>query len=88
MHNLIHRCIDDVAQEDPARLAVTFLDERLDYAGLVSAANRLANALIAAGTRRHDRVGIYLDKCLEVPPFVDVESDHMVACWKEPGKNA
>jgi peptide/nickel transport system ATP-binding protein len=41
-----------------------------------------------AGCRFRDRCPVAFDKCLEVPPFVEVDKDHWVACWKEPGKNA
>jgi peptide/nickel transport system ATP-binding protein len=28
------------------------------------------------------------EKCLEEPPFLEVEKGHFVACWKEFEKNA
>lgn len=41
-----------------------------------------------AGCRFRDRCSVAFDKCLEVPPFIEVARDHMVACWKEPGADA
>jgi peptide/nickel transport system ATP-binding protein len=39
------------------------------------------------GCRFRDRCPIAFAKCEEVPPFIKVEKDHFVACWKE-GSNA
>jgi peptide/nickel transport system ATP-binding protein len=41
-----------------------------------------------AGCRFRERCPIAFDKCLEGPPFIEIEKDHFVACWKEYGKNA
>lgn len=41
-----------------------------------------------AGCRFRDRCSVAFDKCLEVPPFIEVDRDHMVACWREPGGDA
>jgi peptide/nickel transport system ATP-binding protein len=41
-----------------------------------------------AGCRFRDRCPVAFDKCLEVPPFVELEKDHFVACWKELGADA
>jgi peptide/nickel transport system ATP-binding protein len=40
------------------------------------------------GCRFRERCPFAYDKCLEVPPFVEVEKDHYVACWKEAEENA
>jgi peptide/nickel transport system ATP-binding protein len=35
------------------------------------------------GCRFRDRCPVAFDKCLEAPPFIELEKDHFVACWKE-----
>lgn len=41
-----------------------------------------------AGCRFRDRCPMAFEKCLTEPPFVEVEKNHFVACWKESNKNA
>ena len=41
-----------------------------------------------AGCRFRDRCPVAFDKCIEEPPFIEVEKGHSVACWKEVEKNA
>jgi peptide/nickel transport system ATP-binding protein len=40
------------------------------------------------GCRFRDRCPFAHDKCLEAPPFIEIERGHFVACWKELGTNA
>jgi peptide/nickel transport system ATP-binding protein len=35
------------------------------------------------GCRFRDRCPVAFAKCVEVPPFIEVDKDHFVACWKE-----
>jgi peptide/nickel transport system ATP-binding protein len=40
------------------------------------------------GCRFRERCPLAFEKCLEEPPFIEVEKNHHVACWKELEKNA
>lgn len=40
------------------------------------------------GCRFRDRCPVAFEKCVEIPPFLEVEKNHFVACWKEFEKNA
>jgi peptide/nickel transport system ATP-binding protein len=40
------------------------------------------------GCRFRDRCPVAFDKCIEEPPFVEVERDVFVACWREMEPNA
>jgi peptide/nickel transport system ATP-binding protein len=40
------------------------------------------------GCRFRDRCPLAFDKCIEVPPFIEIEKDHFVACWKVFEENA
>ncbi|TYB86494.1 MAG: ABC transporter ATP-binding protein [Kosmotoga sp.] len=40
------------------------------------------------GCRFRERCPVSYEKCLEEPPFLEVEEGHFVACWKEFEKNA
>lgn len=40
------------------------------------------------GCRFRERCPVAFGKCVEEPPFIEIEKDHFVACWKEYGKNA
>lgn len=64
---LLHQWLDAHAATVPGQQAIAFLEESLSYGQLCSESNRLAHCLLARGVQRGDRVGIYLDKCLQVP---------------------
>jgi len=40
------------------------------------------------GCRFRDRCPLAFDKCVEEPPFMEIEKDHSVACWKVFEENA
>ena len=62
---LLPHAIDEMAIQDPQKEAVRIYDESLSYADLVHRSNQLARQLQKQGVNRRDRVGIYLNKCME-----------------------
>jgi peptide/nickel transport system ATP-binding protein len=40
------------------------------------------------GCRFRERCPVAFEKCVEVPPFLELSDNHFVACWKEFEKNA
>src|SRR5271157_4512000 len=59
------------ARYRPDHLALVVGDQRLTYQGLNAAVNRLANALLANGIAKGDKIATVLPNCLEL----------MVAYW-------
>jgi peptide/nickel transport system ATP-binding protein len=59
-------------------VGVRYADKRL--AGIPGNPPSLLGA--PTGCRFRDRCPLAYEKCLEEPPFVEVEPDHFVACWK------
>ena len=40
------------------------------------------------GCRFRERCPVAFERCLEAPPFIEIEKGHFVACWKESETNA
>ena len=62
----IHELFEEQASRTPEAVAVAYEDERLTYAELNRRANRLAHYLRELGVEPETRVGILLDRSLEV----------------------
>ena len=62
---LIPQAIDQVAARYPEKEAIRIYDESLTYAELVQRSNQLARQLRDQGVKHRDRVGIYMNKCME-----------------------
>jgi amino acid adenylation domain-containing protein len=58
----LHQAFEDAADRFAERPAVSFAGRTLSYAELDRQANQLAHALIDAGVRHGDRVGLLLDR--------------------------
>jgi len=41
-----------------------------------------------AGCRFRERCPVAFEKCVQVPPFIDIQKGHFVACWREFEKHA
>lgn len=60
------------------RIGVKFLEKKLS--GIPGKPPLLLNP--PRGCRFKDRCPVSFSKCTEVPPFIELEEDHYVACWK------
>ena len=67
MSFLLSQIIDQSAERFPEREAFRFYKEALTYSELVKCANSLAKTLQKQGVKPRDRVGIYMNKCIETP---------------------
>jgi acyl-CoA synthetase (AMP-forming)/AMP-acid ligase II len=67
MEYLLSQIIDRSAEKFPERCAFRFYEESLSYSELSVRSNQLARTLAGQGVRRRDRVGIFMNKCLEMP---------------------
>ncbi|MFI1369893.1 amino acid adenylation domain-containing protein [Streptomyces griseochromogenes] len=63
---LVHEVFEQQAAERPDAEALIFERERLSYRELDVRADRLAHHLVAAGIRRGDVVGVYLERGVEL----------------------
>jgi amino acid adenylation domain-containing protein len=66
----VHTLFEDAADTYGHRTAVTSGTQSLTYAELDRRANQLAHALIAAGVRAGDRVGLLLERTVNIPACV------------------
>ncbi|MEM7251867.1 MAG: amino acid adenylation domain-containing protein [Pseudomonadota bacterium] len=66
----LHQTVTQAASAEPSRDAFRCADDRITYEELACDVERLARVLCAAGVRRGDRVGVYMDKCIEMPVVV------------------
>ncbi len=78
--NLADACLDRWADEDPERVALSWLPEggssaRLTYAELASTADGVAEALSALGIGEGDTVGIFM-------PLAPETAATLYGCWK------
>ena len=62
----VHRLIERQAQIDPTATALIFNDEHLSYADLNVRSNRLAHHLIRLGVKPEVKVGIALERSIEM----------------------
>lgn len=63
---LLHHLVEHYADETPDADAVFCLQDSLNYASLNKKSNQLAHCLNKNGVKKGDRVGIYMDKSLEM----------------------
>lgn len=61
------------------KVGVRYSEERLQ--GIPGAPPQLLNP--PAGCRFRERCPVAFEQCLEVPPLLEVEKGHFLACWKE-----
>ena len=64
---LLSQLIDQSAAKFPERSAFRFSGEALNYSELSRRSNQLARTLTRQGVGRGDRIGIFMNKCLEMP---------------------
>ncbi len=62
---LVHDFIENSTKRLPDKVALICGDQRLTYSQINSAANQLSSFLLKIGTRRQDRVIIFLDNSVE-----------------------
>jgi long-chain acyl-CoA synthetase len=62
---LVQEFLTNSAARQPGKVALVCGDRRWTYAEIDAMSNRLANAFVASGVRRGDRVGIYLSNSVE-----------------------
>src|SRR3972149_10143393 len=63
---LLHHLLEHSAKRNPEKDAFVYKENSITYAELEKKSNVLARKLLQLGVRRGDRVGIFLDKSLEM----------------------
>jgi acyl-CoA ligase (AMP-forming) (exosortase A-associated) len=66
MAELLHQLIQDTAKREPGLKAVSYKGEALDYGALAEKVGEAAGAFAGLGLKRGERIGIYLEKRLEM----------------------
>jgi len=61
---LLQQLLSESAAKYPDKKAVIFENESIAYARLEKESNRLANALVAIGIQKNDRVGIHMNRSI------------------------
>jgi enterobactin synthetase component F len=62
----VHELFEEQTQRTPGRVAVTYEQQRLTYRELNERADRIAHHLSLAGVGPDDRVGLYVERSLEM----------------------
>jgi amino acid adenylation domain-containing protein len=65
-NELVHQLFESHADKTPDAVAVICGDRRLTYSQLNSRANQLARVLVARGVRPDERVGLYVERGVEM----------------------
>ena len=66
INNCIHQRFEEVVKKYPNNIAVTFADEQLNYYELNKLANQLAHELHRKGVVAESRIGIYLNRSINL----------------------
>ncbi|MFK7811725.1 MAG: amino acid adenylation domain-containing protein [Maribacter sp.] len=61
----LSQIIENSASKFPDKEAFRFMDSAITYNELNTKSNQLAQQLISAGVQKGDRIGIYMNRCLE-----------------------
>ncbi|UCH82653.1 MAG: AMP-binding protein [Candidatus Latescibacterota bacterium] len=62
---LVNEFLEQSARTDPDKVALVCQGQRLTYGDIDSAANSIADGLIACGVQANDRVALYLENSVE-----------------------
>ncbi len=67
MGRLLHHSVSDSAKKFASKAAFRYCGKSISYLDLDERSNQLARVLAQKGVRVGDRVGVYMNKCLELP---------------------